>query len=133
MSLIFIGVDGAEGEILGGRLALGEDIEEGGFANVGDAHDAHLEVGADPPDERLLLRLIHFLRRHRELAATQSKSRSRIMLDHTVSGMATHESQSCFKITKWSPASVNSLSPYGMRPLKLCGSFSGWNVILENC
>merc|ERR1712168_1773028 len=42
----FIRVDGAEGEVLGGRLGLGEDVEEGGLAYVGEAHNSTLEVGA---------------------------------------------------------------------------------------
>ncbi len=63
--LIFIGVDGAEGEVLGRRhLGLGQDVEEGGLADVGKADDAALQVGAHPAeDDRLLFNFL-LLRRH---------------------------------------------------------------------
>lgn len=62
--LILIGVDGAEREVFSCRLTLGEDIEECGFSNVGDADDAYTKIGADASDEGLLLRFYHLLRGH---------------------------------------------------------------------
>ena len=58
-------VDGAEGEVLGRRDGrLGEDIEEGRLAYVGQAHDADLQVGAQTPQEDHLLLLYLLLRGH---------------------------------------------------------------------
>ena len=60
-----VGVDGAEGEVLGRRDGcLGEDIEEGRLAHVGEAHDADLQVGAQSPQEDHLLLLYLLLRGH---------------------------------------------------------------------
>ena len=59
--LILIGVDGAEGEVLRrGHAGLGEDVEEGGLAHVGEAHDSALEVRPHAADQHLLL-LLHVL------------------------------------------------------------------------
>ena len=55
-TLIFIGIDGAEGEVLGGgQLRLGEDVEEGRLADVGQADDAALQVGAHAAQDDGLL------------------------------------------------------------------------------
>ena len=72
--LILIGVDGAEGEVLcGGHGRLGQDVEEGGLAHVGEAHDAALEVGAQPAqDHGLLLLLLLLLGRHLGLGREHS-------------------------------------------------------------
>ena len=60
-----VGVDGAEGEVLGRRDGcLGEDIEKGRLAHVGEAHNADLQVGAQSPQEDHLLLLYLLLRRH---------------------------------------------------------------------
>ena len=39
-----IGLDGAEGVVLGGDAGLGEGVEECGLAHIGQAHDAALEA-----------------------------------------------------------------------------------------
>lgn len=62
--LILIRLDGAEGEILRGSGALGEDVEKGGLAHVGNANDSDPQIGTDPSDQRLALRLVVLLRRH---------------------------------------------------------------------
>ena len=64
--LILIGVDGAEGEVLcGGHGRLGQHVEEGGLAHVGQTHDAALEVGAQAAeDDHLLLGHVLLLGRH---------------------------------------------------------------------
>jgi hypothetical protein len=43
-----VGLDGAEGVVLGGDAGLGEGIEEGRFADVGQADDAALESHGVP-------------------------------------------------------------------------------------
>ncbi len=71
--LIFIGVDGAEGEVLGGGHArLGQHVEEGGLANVREAHDTALEVRAHSTDDHgLHLSFVVFLLRwHRDVLFT---------------------------------------------------------------
>ena len=62
--LILIGVDGAEREVLRLRLRLGQHVEEGGLADVGQANDADPKVGAHPADQGLLLRSCGLLWRH---------------------------------------------------------------------
>lgn len=51
-------------EILRGSGALGEDVEKGGLAHVGNANDSDPQIGTDPSDQRLALRLVVLLRRH---------------------------------------------------------------------
>ena len=67
-----VGVDGAEGEVLGGRLRLGEHVEERRLADVGNADDADAQIGADAADQRLPLLLL-LLGRHSR-AVFQEKS-----------------------------------------------------------
>jgi hypothetical protein len=43
-----VGLDGAEGVVLGGDAGLGEGVEEGRFADVGQADDAALESHGIP-------------------------------------------------------------------------------------
>ena len=44
--LIFIGIDGTKGKVFGCcNLSLGQDIEEGGFAHVGEPDNATFQVG----------------------------------------------------------------------------------------
>lgn len=62
--LILIGLNGAEGEILGRRGALGQHIKERRLSNVGHADDADAQVGANASDQRLAFRLIVLLRWH---------------------------------------------------------------------
>lgn len=58
--LILIGIDGAEGEVLGrGDLGLGQNVEECGLADVGKADNTALEVGAQTAQDDDLL--LHFL------------------------------------------------------------------------
>ena len=40
-----VGLDGAKREVLGRDAHLGEDVEEGGLADVGEADDADLGGG----------------------------------------------------------------------------------------
>lgn len=58
-----VGVNGAEGKIFGGRLRLGEHVEERRLADVGNADDADAQVGADAADQRFALLLL-LLGRH---------------------------------------------------------------------
>jgi hypothetical protein len=67
-----VGVDGAEGEVLGSRLRLGEHVEERRLADVGNADDADAQIGADAADQRLPLLLL-LLGRHSR-AVFQEKS-----------------------------------------------------------
>ena len=63
--LILIGIDGAEGEVLGrGDLGLGQNVEEGGLADVGKADDTALEVGAQTAQDDDLLLGFLLLGRH---------------------------------------------------------------------
>lgn len=62
--LILIGLNGAEGEILGRRGALGQHIEERRLAHIGHAHDADAQIGANASDQRLALRFLVLLRWH---------------------------------------------------------------------
>ena len=63
--LIFIRIDGAEGEVLRGRDGrLGQHVEEGRLADVGQADDAALEVRAQPTDDDRLLLDFLLLGRH---------------------------------------------------------------------
>ena len=65
--LIFIRIDGAEREVLRGRDGrLGQHVEEGRLADVGEAHDAALEVRAEAPDDDGLLLHLLLLGRHLE-------------------------------------------------------------------
>ncbi len=58
--LILIGIDGAEGEVLGrGDLGLGQNVEECGLADVGKTDNTALEVGAQTAQDDDLL--LHFL------------------------------------------------------------------------
>ena len=60
-----VGVNGAKGIVLGRYMQLGEHIECGGLADVGESHDAHLEGVAGSPPERLKLSLLFLLWWHR--------------------------------------------------------------------
>ena len=46
---------GAEWSVLRGHVHLAHEVEEGGLAHVGQAHDAHLDVVAGATQQRLLL------------------------------------------------------------------------------
>jgi len=62
--LILIRLDGAEGEVLRGGGTLGQNVEEGGLAHVGNADDSDSQIRADSSDQRLAFRFIVLLRRH---------------------------------------------------------------------
>lgn len=59
-----VGVDCAKRKILSSGLTLGEDVEEGGLANVRQSDDAHFEIRAHPADYLRLRRLFALLWRH---------------------------------------------------------------------
>lgn len=62
--LILIRVNGAEREIFSWCLALGEDIEESGFANIWDTNNTNFQVGSHSTNEGLLFRLLNLFGRH---------------------------------------------------------------------
>ena len=73
--LIFIGIDGAEGKVFGGgHLGLGQDVEEGGLADVGQADDAALQVGAHPAEDDGLLLNDVLLGRHLQRVLVHPKT-----------------------------------------------------------
>ena len=62
-----VGVDGAEGEVFGSSDGgLGQDVEKSRLADVGQADDSDLQVGAHPTQEDHLLLFNLLLGRHSE-------------------------------------------------------------------
>lgn len=62
--LIFIGIDGAEGEVLSGRLTLGQHVEEGRFPHVRYSNYTNFQIGPDTANKRFPFRFLDFLWRH---------------------------------------------------------------------
>lgn len=62
--LIFIGIDGAEGEVLSGRLTLGQHVEEGRFPHVRYSDYTNFQIGPDTANKRFPFRFLDFLWRH---------------------------------------------------------------------
>lgn len=62
---LLIGLNCAEGVVLGGSRLLGEKVEEGGFSNVGETDDTHLQGVLGPSETDDVGRLgDDFLGRH---------------------------------------------------------------------
>lgn len=53
------------------RTGVGQDVEEAGFANVGETYDANLEVVGGTPEQRLFLWGCSLFGRHSGFAAVK--------------------------------------------------------------